>query len=105
MKKINEIIEKYKHNLSEKEIQNQYGDFGKFIISEYKKIPVKTFTQMIFTQNIDTLKFEKDNLKLQIYEDYINGVSEKEIQIKYGDYGSFYLGNLKLFLISMLPNF
>ena len=105
MKKINEIIERYKHNLSEKDIQSLYGDFGSFIISEYKKKLILTSDQVVFTQNVETLKYEKDSLKLQIYEDYINGTSEKDIHTKYGDYSSFYLKNLKLFLISIIPEF
>lgn len=41
----------------------------------------------------------------EIIERYKHNLSEKDIQSLFGDYSSFYLKNLKLFLISIIPEF
>lgn len=41
MKKINYIINEFKNGLSLSEINNKYGDYGKFYLDNLKKILLK----------------------------------------------------------------
>ena len=100
-----EIIKDYKLGFSSQEVQNKYGDFGLFIISEFGKQNIEAFHLIISSWNEDNLEYEKDLLKEKIFKSYINGLSEEDIKNLYGEYGILYLKKVKELLIKFVPKF
>ena len=60
---------------------------------------------MLSSWNEDKHQYEDDSIKDKIFNAYIKGTSEEEIINTFGDYGKFYLDNLKKILLKFIPKF
>ena len=91
--KIHLIINEFKSGKSKSELIDKYGDFGSFILDSYIEQDCKHL--FIMSLNYETGISEIDIKKIEIIKKYINGISEKDIKIQYGDYGIFCLEKIK----------
>lgn len=90
------VINAFRLGMSREDIFEKYGDFGKFIISEFEKQPLleqNLFTRLSYEERCQII----DDAKIFILKNYQSGISEDEILSSTSDYGKHFLKKLKEF--------
>lgn len=102
--KIDEIINDFKEGCSSIEINKKYGDFGEFVLSTYVTQSI-SITQVFYSWNEKTMKYNIDLLKVEIIKSFIDGTNVANIKKKYGEYGIVCVDNFRKFYKELIPKY